>query len=121
MPSLFSLLNKCMSRSGPRPHCWKVQGELNHSQYLAFLQMRAQASYRKETFNLTFEDFQLLWKDRWDMKGRGSDNYCLTRQDPEGAWDLSNVHCILRLEHLRRQKLYKQERKNGTTNNKILP
>lgn len=104
-----------MPRKGPRPHCWKVQGELNHSQYLAWLQMKAQANYRKETFKLTFEDFQQLWKDKWDMKGKASDNYCLTRTDPEGAWELSNVQCIIRVEHLRRQKLYKQEKKKWQT------
>ena len=108
-----------MPRSGPRPHVWKVQGALNHEQYLSWLQMKAQANYRKELFELTFEDFQKLWKDRWDMKGRGSDDYCLTRKDPEGDWTLKNTLCILRVEHLRRQKLYKQEKKNGNSSNKI--
>lgn len=105
-----------MPRTGTRPHCWKVQGELPHAQYLAFLQMRAQANYRKESFELTFEDFQRLWSTHWDQKGRGRDHYCLTREDPKGAWDTSNTVCLLRVEHLRRQKLYKQDRKNGQTN-----
>lgn len=89
-----------MPRTGPRPHCWKVQGEIPHKQYLAFLQMRAQANYRKESFNLTFEDFQLLWRDKWDMKGRGVDDYCLTRKNADLAWDLSNAECIPRRQHL---------------------
>lgn len=100
-----------MPRKGIRPHCWKVQGEVPHQQHLAWLQMKAQASYRKETFELTFEQFQELWRDKWDMKGRGSDDYCLTRQDPLGIWCVDNVVCIPRIEHLRRQKLYKTERK----------
>ena len=99
-----------MSRTGPRPNCWKVQGEIPHKQYLAFLQMRAQANYRKEEFNLTFEDFQKLWQYHWDKKGRATDDYCLTREDPEGPWDRDNAICILRVDHLRRQKLYKQTR-----------
>ena len=102
-----------MSRTGPRPHVWKVQGDIPHKQYLAFLQMRAQANYRKEEFNLSFEEFQAVWRDKWDMKGRGVDDYCLTREDPEGPWDIKNVICLLRVDHLRRQKLFKQDKKNG--------
>lgn len=108
-----------MSRSGPRPHCWKVQGEIPHQQYLSWLQMRAQANYRKEQFMLSFEEFQTLWLGHWDQKGRGQNHYCLTREDPDGAWIRGNVVCIPRLEHLRRQKLYKKERQNGTTDYKI--
>ena len=106
-----------MSRSGPRPHTWKVQGAVPHAQYLAFLQMRAQANYRRETFELSFEDFQQLWRDKWDLKGRGSDDYCLTRDDPDGSWTIDNVSCIPRIDHLRRQKLYKMERNNGKYRN----
>lgn len=109
-----------MSRSGPRPHCWKVQGEIPHAQYLSFLQMRAQANYRKESFELTFEDFQKLWMGKWERKGRGIDDYCLTRSNPDDAWNISNTLCIPRLEHLRRQKLYKQEKqKNGKLGTRI--
>lgn len=108
-----------MSRTGPRPHCWKVQGEIPHKQYLAWLQMKAQASYREESFELTFEDFQRLWQKNWDRKGRASDDFCLTRQDPMGAWSPENTLCVRRVEHLRRQKLYKKEQRNGTTNHKI--
>lgn len=100
-----------MPRTGPRPHCWKVQGEENHEQYLSWLQMRAQANYRKEVFALSFEDFKLLWAGRWQSKGRGSDSYCLTREDPDGAWIMGNVQCIPRVEHLSRQRLYRKERK----------
>jgi hypothetical protein len=76
--------------------------------------MKAQASYRKETWSLPFEEFQQLWQGRWDRKGRGIDDYCLTRQDPEGAWVLGNVFCVPRHEHLTRSGKYKAEkRKNG--------
>lgn len=81
--------------------------------------MKAQANYRKEIFALSFEDFQMLWADRWDMKGKGSDNYCLTREDPNGAWIRGNVVCIVRIEHLRRQKLYKQEKRKWQTQQKV--
>lgn len=103
-----------MSRTGPRPQCWKVQGEIPHKQYLAWLQMKAQASYRKELWMLTFEDFQQLWLGRWDRKGRGINDYCLTREDPDGAWVMGNVFCLERREHLKRSgRLKAEKRKNG--------
>ena len=100
-----------MPRTGTRPHTWKVQGELNHEQYLVWLQMKSQAMYRKEIFALEFEEFQRLWEGSWHLKGRGKGNWCLTREDPNGAWIWGNVMCIPREEHLTRQALYKKERK----------
>lgn len=108
-----------MPRTGSRPHMWKVQGELNHEQYLVWLQMKSQAMFRDEIFALTFEEFKILWKDNWHLKGRGKGNYCLTRDDPDGAWIWGNVVCIPREEHLRRQGLYKRNRNNGRKNHKI--
>lgn len=60
---------------------------------------------------LTFEDYQRLWQGQWERKGRGRDDYCLVREDPEGAWEYSNVLCMPRVEHLKRQKQYKQEKR----------
>ena len=80
--------------------------------------MKAQALYRGDEFMLTFEEYQRLWQGHWDSKGRGRDDYCLVRKDPEGAWEYSNVQCMPRVEHLRRQKLYKQENKNGKYSNR---
>lgn len=92
-----------MARTDPRPQCWKVQGELPHKQYRCWIQHKNQANFRKEEYSLTFEQYQELWRDKWDMKGRSSDNYCLTRIDPEGSWHIDNVECVPRIEHLRRQ------------------
>jgi hypothetical protein len=100
-----------MPRTGTRPHVWKVQGEIPHQQYCAWLQARAQANYRRECFQLTFEQFQRLWQKHWHQKGRGSDDYCLTREDPKGPWDIDNAICIPRVEHLRRQRLFKLSEK----------
>lgn len=100
-----------MPRQGPRPHCWKVQGEIPHQQYLSWLQMKAQANYRGEVFALSFEEFQRLWQGHWEQKGRGITDYCLTREDHKGAWIWGNVICMPRIEHLRRQKQYKKTEK----------
>jgi hypothetical protein len=96
-----------MSRSGPRPHCWKVQGEIPHKQNLGWLRMKAQANYRGEVWMLSFEEYQRLWQDHWHQKGRGSEDYCLCREDAEGAWVWGNVVCIPRIEYLKRQRYYR--------------
>lgn len=103
-----------MSRSGPRPHVWKVQGEVPHKQYLAWLQMKAQASYRDEAWQFSFEDFQQAWLGKWDRKGRAKDDYCLSRRDPDQPWSGDNVECIPRIEHLRKSGHRRKElRANG--------
>jgi len=99
------------SKPGPRPHTWKVQGEIPHQQYCAWLQMKAQASYRKETFELTFEDFQTVWQGKWERKGRGINDYCLTRSNPESSWHIDNVICLPRAEHFKIQR--KRSKNNG--------
>lgn len=97
-----------MSRRGIRPHTWKVQGEIPHKQFVCWQQAKAQAAFRGELWMLTFEDFQRAWQGYWERRGRGTGNFCLTRQDPEGAWEPSNVSVIPRIEHLRRQRLFKK-------------
>lgn len=106
-----------MPRSGTRPHTWKVKGDIPHQQYRAWQQTKAQASFREEEFSLSFEEYQKLWDGLWHLKGRGVDDYCLTRDNPDGAWEIGNVSCIPRIDHLRRQKLYKMERNNGRYRN----
>jgi hypothetical protein len=74
--------------------------------------MRAQARFRGEVFALTFEEYQQLWLGLWQRKGRGADDLCMVRDDPEGGWILTNCQVIPRIDHLRRQRqLYKDKRK----------
>jgi len=95
-----------------RPHTWKVQGEVPHQQYRCWIQHRNQANFRGEEYTLTFEDYQHLWREHWDVKGRTSGSYCLNRPDPDLGWHLDNVECVPREEHLKRQRLYKARKKN---------
>lgn len=85
---------------GPRPHLWKHPGDRAHAQGIAFLRMRCQARYRKEPWDLSFEDFQTLWDGHWTARGRGSTDYCLTRKDRTQPWSLANCQCITRNEYL---------------------
>jgi hypothetical protein len=103
-----------MPRAGPRPHVWKVKGEIPHAQYLAWLKMKAQADFRGEPWQFAFEDFQQVWSAFWNRRGRGSEDYCLTRTDIDLPWHVNNVECVPRIDHLKRSQQRKKEmRANG--------
>ena len=70
---------------------------------MSWLRMKAQAKYRNEGWDLTWEQYQEVWEGKWHMKGRGSDQLCLTRIDWAGPWNINNISIVFRLEHLRRQ------------------
>ena len=97
-----------MPRKGLRPHTWKVQGEIPHQQYIAWLRAKAQANYRKEVWLLTFEDFQRLWLEVWEYRGRARNDYVMMREDHQSAWALGNVLVSRRYEYLSRQRNYKR-------------
>ena len=96
-----------MPRSGPRPHVWKVPGEIPHKQHIAWLRAKAQANYRGEIWLLSFDEFQRIWLGYWDQRGRGATDYVMSREDADGAWAIGNVSCVQRIDYLRRQKEYK--------------
>lgn len=78
----------------------KYQG-LTKEKRVAWLRMKAQAKYRKEEFNLTWEDFYTLWRDElWVQRGMESNQLAMTRIDHTGAWSVDNVKIVERYEHL---------------------
>jgi hypothetical protein len=93
-----------MSRSGPRPNAWKVKGEIPHEQHIAWHRQRAQAIFRGEDWQLSFEEFQEAWQGLWLQRGRGSDDYCMTRLDPSAAWHPLNIEVMTRLQHLKQHR-----------------
>lgn len=99
-----------MTRPGPRPHTWKVQGEIPHKQHRAWLRAKAQAAFRDEPWTLTFEQWQAAWQQHWHLRGRTAEDYCITRRDPTQAWSEDNVETITRLEHIRRSKSWLQRK-----------
>lgn len=90
------------SKPGPRPHLWRVQGEIPHEQFKAWHMARAQAHHRGETWLLTFEEYQQAWSSQWHLRGRTKHSVCMVRCDPELAWESTNIEIIPRIEHFRR-------------------
>ena len=89
------------SKGTPRPHTWKTgPDELRHKRYFIWLQQRNQAQYRREEWNLTFEQWLELWGDQIVNRGRKKDDLCMTRRDPLGPWDMDNAYIIERGKHI---------------------
>lgn len=82
--------------SGPDP--------IVHDMYYAWLKHKAQANYRHEEHELSWEDWLEIWTpDNWANRGRAATDLCLSRIDPYGAWAANNVQVVERREHLKRQ------------------
>ena len=91
---------------GPKPKFWgeRLPDKETHAKYMPFLKAKAQANYRQEGWNMVFDEWLVLWNDKWHNRGRASTDYCLTRIDYEKPWSLNNCEVIERKEHLRRMK-----------------
>ena len=91
-------------RHAPRPQVWKTgPDEELHQMYMPWLKAKAQANYREEGWNLSFEEFAELWNDHWDQRGRSSNSMCMTRIDPEKPWTRDNTEVIQRYAHIVKQ------------------
>lgn len=92
------------SKPGPRPHIWKSGPDpIEHRKYLNWLQQKNQAQFRGEHWDLDFETWKEIWGEDFHNKGRGADNYCMTRKDDQGPWTLANVEIVTRRDHVLRQ------------------
>jgi len=88
---------------GPQPNRWRSGPDpVAHAQYRCWIQAKNQANFRGESWTITFEDYQSLWREHWVHKGRTRNDYCMTRTDDEGAWSLGNVEVLPRYEHFSR-------------------
>ena len=78
---------------------------VRRDKYYGFLRHRAQAKYRKEDYQLTFEQFESLWSnDDWFRRGKAIDKLCMSQINYDIGWVEGNVEVITRGEQLRRPK-----------------
>jgi hypothetical protein len=90
---------------GLRPDVWKSgPDETAHNQYTAWMRHRAQAHFRNEAHEITYDEWVKIWNqdDAWSQRGRGIDNICLCMVDSELGWTTLNVEIISRREQLKR-------------------
>ena len=98
-----------------RPHVWLVGPDpYKHSMYLPWLKSKAQAKYRDEVWELTFDDYYELWNGNWEYRGRDGEELCMTRIDCEGDWAKNNVEIITNKEKCRRHGINRRGTKHRT-------
>lgn len=99
---------------GPRPHVWKSGPNVkDHEQYQAWLVHKAQANFRGEAHDMSFEDFRNAWNQdgNWELRGRGADNVSMYRIDTLKPWHKDNIAFESRKTYLARINAQKK----GTT------
>ena len=78
---------------GPQPKRWKHADPEIHKKYRPYLMNKEQAKFRKEDYQLSFEDYCQIWSNDWANRGRKMGQMYLTRKDASKAWNLDN--CVL--------------------------
>ena len=96
--------HKLKGRRRQQPESWKSGPDpLKHEKYYAWLKHRSQARYRKEDYDITWEQWEQLWSDGdFELRGRGKDDLCLSRKDPNQSWSVDNCQVVTRSSHLAR-------------------
>ena len=86
------------------PSKWMSGPDLaDHDKYYGWLQHRSQAKFRKESYDLTFEQWLSIWPaNTFYERGRGADSLCLVQIDRELGWNIDNVEQITQREHRKR-------------------
>ena len=95
-----------------KPHLWRSgPDERRHYLYHRWGTHRGQALYRGEEYALTFEQFETIWGEHWDQRGRSTHSMIMTRQDMEKGWTPENTIIMERLQHMRRMSEIKRLKK----------
>ena len=86
-------VNPAFWKTGPDPFI--------REKYYAYLKHKAQCSYRSESYNLTWEDWQNLWTDELFLKrGRTSNSLIMQRIRVSDPWQLDNVQITNRKKNI---------------------
>jgi hypothetical protein len=76
----------------PQPKKWKYGTDpRTHDMSRTFAQHKAQSNFRKEGWEFEFEDWKALWDEHWEQRGRGRNDYVMSRIDPDQPWGKDNV------------------------------
>jgi len=94
-----------MARTKGQNWCTGPDPQL-HQMYVAFGWHRVSSRLRGDEWDLAWEDWRDIWLPCWHLRGRRSQDLCLTRQDWELPWHRDNIELITRSEHSRRIRKY---------------
>lgn len=72
-------------------------------QRLSWSRMKAQAKFRKEIWDLSWEDYKAIWEGKWHLRGTTKESMVLTKINMHLPWTTDNVEICPRLEQWRRQ------------------
>lgn len=72
----------------------------------AYITQRNFAKYRGIEWDLTYADWCELWAEKWHLRGRGNDKYCMARHGDAGPYALWNVSIKTNLAN-RKEVVYK--------------
>lgn len=105
-------------RSAIRPQVWTTGPDPKlHSMLIPYLRHKAQAKFRNEPFEVTFEEWSKLWWNMWEQRGRKPHEFCMTREDEDGAWTLKNILIISREDHFKSRRNHPNQGRGKTGKN----
>lgn len=89
------------------PHLWTFpHDEIKTAAYIKYLRAKAQAKFRCEHWDLTWDQWWGLWdkSGKWLEKGSRADGYCMMQLDTQVGWTEDNCRIVPRQEHLSSQR-----------------
>lgn len=69
-------------------------------QRLAYHRQRAQAKFRGEPWDMTFDQWWEMWQPYWALRGMSRDSRCMIRRDHTRSWHPENCAIIERHQYL---------------------
>ena len=100
---------------GRRPRVWVFpHDERKTDAYMKYLRSKAQAKYRMEHWDLTFDQWWNSWESsgKYDERTNDKHGYCMIQSDPDLGWIEENLLIISREQHLKTQHQRRQTVKN---------
>jgi len=92
-------------KPGPRPNAWITGPDpVRHKRYIAFLRQKAQANFRDEGWNFTFDEWLAVWGENIVYRGRQRGTMTMVRVDYKQPWSKTNSRIVDRREHSRVQQ-----------------
>jgi hypothetical protein len=91
-----------------RPHTiWTPATARARDQKVHYARTKAQAVFRSEPWDLSFENWLAAWGSLWDHRGKSKHEYCMIRIDRNLPWTQENVQVLTRYDFLIQKNINK--------------